>query len=161
MQSRGSNGNNRNDFVKKASQTPKTGKAYHQKSINRMLSAAGRHLTNMAPRRLSTSLQRSIKDHERVLRRVTQTGGKRLLKFVPKTFFPLIKKIFQSIKNGTIPVPFNLNRSLLDKVVRAKNSERVIVQNGSGIVSILAQVVPALAAYVIPKIVKLFKKKKN
>jgi len=114
----------------------------------------------MAPRRLPVSLHRSIKGHGRILRKVSQRGGNRLLKFAPKTFFPLIKRIFQSIKNGTIPVPFNLNRKLLDKVIRAKNSENVIVQNGSGIGAILAAVVPALVS-LVPEIVKLFKKKKN
>ena len=114
----------------------------------------------MAPRRIPTNLQRSIKGHGRILRKVTQKGGNRLLKFVPKSFFPLIKKIFQSIKSGRIPVPFNLNRALLDKVIRAKNSEKVVLQNGSGIVSILAAVVPAIAS-LVPEIVKLFKKKKN
>ena len=114
----------------------------------------------MAPKRIPVSLQRSIKGHRRILRKVSQKGGNRFLKIVPKTFFPLIKKIFQSIKNGTIPVPFNLNRTLLDKVIRAKNSEKVVLQNGSGIVSILAQVIPAIAS-LIPSIVGLFKKKKN
>jgi len=77
-----------------------------------------------------------------------------------KPFFSLIKRIFQSIKNGQIPVPFNLNRALLDKVIRAKNSEKAIIQNGSGIVSILAAVVLALVT-LVPEIVKLFKKKKT
>lgn len=114
----------------------------------------------MTPRRIPTSLQRSIRGHSKILRKVSQRGGNRLLKFVPKTFFPLIKRIFQSIKNGTIPVPFNLNRLLLDKVVRSKNPEKLIVQNGTGIVSILAHVVPAIAS-LVPQIVKLFKKKKR
>ena len=83
------------------------------------------------------------------------------MNFAPKTFFPLVKRIFQSILNGSIPVPFNLNRTLLDKVARAKNSEKVILQNGSGISTILAHVIPALASFVIPKIIGLFKKKKK
>ena len=114
----------------------------------------------MVPKRIPTSLQRSIKGHGRTLRKVTQRGGNRLLKFVPQSFFPLIKKIFQSIKSGRIPVPFNLNRVLLDKVIKAKDSKKVVLQNGSGIVSILAAVVPAIAS-LVPEIVKLFKKKKN
>jgi len=114
----------------------------------------------MAAKRIPNSLRRSIKGHGRVLRKVSQRGGNRLLNQVPKTFFSLIKRIFQSIKNGQIPVPFNLNRALLDKVIRAKNSEKAIIQNGSGIVSILAAVVPALVT-LVPEIVKLFKKKKT
>ena len=115
----------------------------------------------MAPRQIPASLQRSIKGHGRILRKVSQKGGRRALSLAPKTFFPLVKRIFQSILSGSIPVPFNLNRTLLDKVIRAKNSEKVILQNGSGIASILAHVVPALATYVIPKIIGLFKKKKK
>jgi len=114
----------------------------------------------MAVKTIPPSLRRSIKGHGRILRKVSQRGGSRLLKNVPKTFFSVIKRIFQSIRNGSIPVPFNLNRALLDKVIRAKNSEKVIVQNGSGIVSILAAVVPALVS-LVPEIVKLFKKKKT
>ena len=113
----------------------------------------------MAPRRIPRTLQRSIKGHGKILRKVTQKGGNRLLKFVPKSFFPLIKKIFQSIKGGLLPVPFNISRALLDKVIRAKNSEQVVLQNGSGVVSILAHVIPAIAS-IVPSIVKLFKKKK-
>ena len=113
----------------------------------------------MAPRRISPALQRSIKAHERVLRKVTQRGGNRLLKYVPKTFFPLIKQLFKSIKNGLLPVPFNISRGLLDKVIRAKNSEKLVLQNGSGILAILAHVIPAIAS-IVPSIVKLFKKKK-
>ena len=79
---------------------------------------------------------------------------------MPKTFFPLIKKIFQSIKSGLLPVPLNISRALLDKVIRAKNSEQVVLQNGSGVVSILAHVIPAIAS-ILPSIIKLFKKKKN
>jgi hypothetical protein len=115
----------------------------------------------MTPRQIPTSLQRSIKSHRRILRKVSQRGGNRLLNFAPKTFFPLVKRIFQSILNGSIPVPFNLNRTLLDKVARAKNSEKVILQNGSGISTILTHVIPALASFVIPKIIGLFKKKKK
>ena len=114
----------------------------------------------MPARRIPTSLQRSIKGHRRILRKVSQRGGNRLLKLAPKTFFPLIKKIFQSIKSGNIPVPFNLSRTLLDKVIRAKNPEKVIVQNGTEIVSILAAVVPAIAS-LVPSIIGLFKKKKK
>ena len=110
--------------------------------------------------KLPVSLQRSIKGHSKYLRKVSQRGGNRLLKFVPKSFFPLIKKIFQSIKRGKIPVPFNLNRSLLDKVIRAKNSEQVVLQNGSGIATILAHVVPVIAS-LVPQIIGLFKKKKK
>ena len=113
----------------------------------------------MVAKRIPATLQRSIKGHRRILRKVSQKGGNRFLKFVPKTFFSLIKKIFQSIKKGSIPVPFNINRGLLDKVIRAKNSEKVVLQNGSGIVSILAHVIPAIAS-IVPSIVKLFKKKK-
>ena len=111
--------------------------------------------------KLPVSLQRSIKGHSRYLRKVSQRGGNRLLKFVPKSFFPLIKRIFQSIKRGQIPVPFNLNRALLDKVIRAKNAEQVVLQNGSGIVSILAHVVPTIIGSLLPKIIGLFKKKKK
>ena len=110
--------------------------------------------------KLPVSLQRSIKGHSKHLRRVSQRGGSRLLKFVPKSFFPLIKKIFQFIKKGKIPVPFNLNRALLDKVLRAKNSEQVVLQNGSGIATILAHVIPAIAS-LLPQIIGLFKKKKK
>jgi len=113
----------------------------------------------MAPR-LSPTLQRSIKGHGRILRKVTRKGGNQLLKFVPKTFFPLIKQIFKSIKSGLFPVPFNLNRTLLDKVIRAKNSEKVVLQNGSGVVSILAHVIPAIAS-IVPSLLKLFKGKKK
>ena len=115
----------------------------------------------MAPRQIPASLQRSIKGHRRILRKVSQRGGNRLLNLAPKTFFPLVKRIFKSILNGSIPVPFNLNRTLLDKVARAKNSKKVILQNGSGIATILAHVIPALAGLIIPKIVGLFKKKKK
>ena len=90
---------------------------------------------------------------------MTQSGGSRSLKFAPKTFFPLIKRIFQSIKNGLLPVPFNISKALLDKVIRAKNSEKVVLQNGSGVLSILAHVIPAIVS-IVPSIVKLFKKKK-
>ena len=114
----------------------------------------------MAAKRIPVTLQRSIKGHRRSLRKVSQKGGNRFLKFVPKTFFPLVKKIFQSIRNGTIPVPFNINRTLLDKVIRAKNSEKVVLQNGSGIASILAHVIPVIAS-LVPTIIGLFKKKKN
>ena len=83
-----------------------------------------------------------------------------MLKFVPKTFFPLIKQIFKNIKNGLLPVPFNISRGLLDKVIQAKNSEKVVLQNGSGVVSILAHVIPAIAS-IVPSLLKLFKKKKG
>ena len=116
--------------------------------------------TNMAPRRIPTTLQRAIKGHQSILRKVTQKGGNRLLKFVPKTFFPLVKQIFKSIRNGSLAVPFNISRALLDKVIRAKNSEKVVLQNGSGVVSILAHVIPAIAS-IIPSIVKLFRKSKS
>ena len=114
----------------------------------------------MVSRRIPVSLERSIKGHRRILRKVSQKGGNRFLKFVPKTFFPLVKKIFQSIKNGLLPVPFNIGRSLLDKVIRAKNTEKVVLQNGSGVVSILAHVIPAIVS-LIPQVVGLFKKKKK
>ena len=111
----------------------------------------------MAPR-ISPTFQRSIKGHGRILRKVTRKGPQ-LLKFVPKTFFPLIKQIFKNIKSGLFSVPFNINRTLLDKVIRAKNSEKVVLQNGSGVVSILAHVIPAIAS-IVPSLLKLFKKKK-
>ena len=122
----------------------------------------GPHLRirNMAPRRIPPTLERSIRGHGRILRKVTQSGGSRLLKFAPKTFFPLIKRIFQNIKNGLLPVPFNISKALLDKVIRAKNSEKVVLQNGSGVLSILAHVIPAIVS-IVPSIVKLFKKKKK
>ena len=123
----------------------------------------GVSIRNMAPRPIPTTLQRSIKGHQSILRKVTQKGGNRLLKFVPKTFFPLVKQIFKSIRNGSLAVPFNISRSaraLLDKVIRSKNSEKVVLQNGSGVVSILAHVIPAIAS-IVPSIVKLFKKKRN
>jgi len=115
----------------------------------------------MAPRQIPANLQRDIKGHRRILRKVSQKGGARQLNFAPKSFFPLVKRIFQSILSGSIPVPFNLNRKLLDKVTRAKNSEKVILQNGSGIATILAHVIPAIATFVIPKLIGLFKKKKK
>ena len=80
------------------------------------------------------------------------------MKFAPKTFFSLIKKLFKSIKKGTIPVPLNISRNLLDKVIRAKNSEKVVLQNGTGILTILRYAIPAIAS-LVPEIVKLFKKK--
>ena len=111
----------------------------------------------MVPR-LSPAFKQSIKGHGRILRKVTR--NKQLLKLVPKTFFPLIKQIFKNIKNGLLPVPFNISRGLLDKVIRAKNSEKVVLQNGSGVVSILAHVIPAIAS-IVPSLLKLFKGKKK
>jgi hypothetical protein len=109
-------------------------------------------------KRIPLKLHRSIKDHGRLLHKVSQKGGNRLLKNVPKTFFGLIKTLFHYVKKGGIPVPLSLNQSLLSKVLRAKNTGRTIIQNGSGIVSILAHVVPALVS-LVPEIVKFFKKK--
>ena len=114
----------------------------------------------MAPRRIPTTLRSSIKGHGRVLRKVTQTGGNRLLKFVPRSFFPLVKKIFQSIKGGLLPVPLTISRAILDKVAKAKDPERAVLQNGSGVLSILAHAIPAIVS-LVPEIVKFFKKKRK
>ena len=114
----------------------------------------------MARKRIPANLKSSIKGHGRVLRKVTQTGGNRLLKYVPRSFFPLVKKIFQSIKSGLLPVPLNISKAILDKVIRAKDPEKTVLQNGSGVISILAHAIPALVS-LVPEIVKLFKRKKT
>ena len=116
-------------------------------------------LYTMAPKRISPTLRSSIKGHGRVLRKVTQTGGNRFLKHVPRSFFPLVKKIFQSIKGGLLPVPLNISRAILDKITRAKDPEKAVLQNGSGVLSILAHAIPAIVS-LVPEIVKFFKKKK-
>jgi hypothetical protein len=114
----------------------------------------------MAPRRIPTTLRSSVKSHGRVLRRATQSGGTAFLRKAPRSFFPLIKKIFQSIKGGLLPVPLTIAKTLLEKVIRSKDPERTVLQNGSGVISILASAIPALLT-VVPEIVNLFKRKKR
>ena len=113
-------------------------------------------------KRIPVALGRSIKRHGRIMNEVIKSGGnkrKLILQHAPKTFFTLIRSLFRNILKGKISAPLNINKSLLNKVARAKDPNRVVVQNGSGIASILAHVVPSLIA-LVPEFVKLFKKKK-
>jgi hypothetical protein len=113
-------------------------------------------------KRIPVALDRSIKRHGRIMNQVIKSVGKKrklILQHAPKTFFTLIQSIFRNILKGKIAAPLNVNKSLLNKVIRTKDPSKVVVQNGSGIVSILAHVVPSLIA-LVPEFVKLFKKKK-
>ena len=113
-------------------------------------------------RRIPVALDRSIKRHGRIMNQVIRSGGnkrKLILQHAPKTFFTLIQSLFRNILKGKIAAPLNVDRRLLNKVIRTKDPNRVVVQNGSGIVSILAHVIPSLIA-LVPEFVKLFKRKK-
>ena len=96
------------------------------------------------------------------MNQVIKNGGnkrKQILQQAPQTFFTLIKSLFRHILKGKIPAPLNINKGLLKKVTNSKNPNKVVVQNGSGIVSILSAVIPSLIA-IVPEVVKLFKKKR-
>ena len=96
-----------------------------------------------------------------MMNQVIKSGGnkrKLILQHAPKTFFTLIQRLFRNILKGKIPAPFNVNKKLLKKVVGSKNPNKVVVQHGSGIVTVLKHVIPSLIA-LVPEFVKLFKKK--
>jgi hypothetical protein len=107
-------------------------------------------------KRVPVALGRSIKRHEQIMKQLIRSGSgkrKQLLKQAPRTLFSLIQRLFKSIIKGKVPAPININKTLLGKVARSTNLNKVIQQNGSGVFTILAQVVPLILS-LLPTLLK-------
>lgn len=116
--------------------------------------------------RLPRGLARNVKRHQKLLKDLTKPSKRAsALKRANKTMvggslFKTIKDLFKQVLNGKISLPKIMNskaRALLRKFVTTRNTDEVIRQNGSGIFSILAQVIPM----VLPLVMSLFKNKKK
>lgn len=110
--------------------------------------------------RIPLKLARDVKKHQRVLQDLIKPGNKRklMLRTAKKSLFATIKSLFSSILKGKLPAPLDLNNSLITlmkKLVRARNPNVVVQQNGSGIIAALAKIVPV----VLSLLPMLFKKK--
>lgn len=110
--------------------------------------------------RIPLKLARDVKRHRRVLQDLIKPGNKRklMLRTAKKSLFATIKSLFSNILNGKLTAPLDLNNSLIThmkRLVRARNADTVVQQNGSGIIAALTKIIPMVLA-LLPS---LFKKK--
>ena len=114
--------------------------------------------------RIPRTLARDVKKHQKLLRDLTKRAKRPLAlkraknSMVGGSIFKTIKSLFVNVLNGKIPLAKSLSSkalALLKKYINSRNSDAVIKQNGAGVFSILASILPV----VIPLVMKLFKKK--
>lgn len=105
------------------------------------------------------TLARNMNKHKKLLNALTIPSKRgRILKRANKSLFATVKSLFANIINGKLPAPNALNAGLIahmKRLVGSKNPSATVQQNGSGIFTALATIVPIL----LPLVLKLFKKK--